>query len=115
MERNTHQIDAKGMIAGRLASKIAVLLQGKHKTTYQPNVDGGDIVEVSNVDKLKFSGKKLEQKLYHRTSGYPGGIKTDSLKKRMAENPGKLFHDMVKDMLPKNKLRATMIKRLIIK
>lgn len=115
MERNTHQIDANGKIAGRLASRVAVLLQGKHKATYQPSVDAGDIVEVSNVDKIKFSGKKLEQKVYYRTSGYPGGIKSQGLKKRLAEDPGKLFRDMVRDMLPKNKLRPHMIKRLIIK
>lgn len=115
MERQTHQMDASGKIAGRLASEIAVLLQGKNKATYQPNVDSGDIVEVSNVDKLKFSGKKLEQKMYHRASGYPGGIKSKNLQQRMEEDPGKLFRDMVNNMLPKNKLRPNMIKRLIIK
>ena len=115
MERNTHKIDATGQIAGRLASKIAVLLQGKNKVSYQPHVDGGDIVELSNVAGIKFSGKKLEQKLYHRTSGYPSGITTRSLKERMETDPGKLFKDMVRNMLPKNKLRANMIKRLIIK
>ncbi len=115
MERQTHQMDATGKIAGRLASEIAVLLQGKHKASYQPNIDAGDIVEVANIDKLKFSGKKLEQKMYHNFSGYPSGIKTKSLAKRMEEDPGKLFRSMVNNMLPKNRLRAHMIKRLRIK
>ena len=73
MERKTHTIDAAGRILGRLASEIAVLLRGKDKTDFAPYKDIGDIIIVKNVDKLKFTGKKMEQKKYYRHSGYPGG------------------------------------------
>ena len=112
MNRQTHKIDATGKIAGRLASEIAVLLQGKNKTDYQPNVDSGDLVEVTNVSEMKFSGKKLETKVYYRNTGYPGGIRTKKLKDMMANEPNKVLRGMVYDMLPKNRLREDMIKRL---
>lgn len=115
MERLTHKIDATDKIGGRLASEIAVLLQGKHKASYEPHIDGGDIVEVTNVKDMKFSGKKLEQKFYHRTTGYPGGIRSKQLKDMMINDPSEVLHKMVYNMLPKNRLRAHMIKRLIIK
>lgn len=112
MERKTHKIDASGQIAGRLASKIAIILQGKNKASYQPHIDGGDFVEVDNVADMKFSGKKLETKVYYRTTGYPGGIRTKNLKDMMANEPAEVLKNMVYDMLPKNKLRESMIKRL---
>ena len=112
MNREIHKIDATEKIAGRLASKIAFLLQGKHKISYQSNTDQGDFVEVTNSAQMKFSGKKIEQKVYHRTTGYPGGIRTKKLKDLIVQSPEKLLRDMVYDMLPKNKLRAEMIKRL---
>jgi len=115
MERKIHKIDANDQIAGRLASKIAILLQGKNKTSYQPHIDCGDIVEVSNVAKLKFTGQKLNNKLYYRHTGYPSGIRTKKLSDLMKNNPGEVLHHAVYNMLPKNKLRANMIKRLIIK
>ena len=114
MERNTHKIDATGKIAGRLSSKIAMLLQGKNKADYQPQIDGGDTVEVSNVAAMKFSGKKLETKVYCRTTGYPGGIRNKSLKDMMAKTPDQVLRQMVRLMLPDNKLRANRIKRLKI-
>ncbi|MDD5749533.1 MAG: 50S ribosomal protein L13 [Patescibacteria group bacterium] len=114
MTRETHKIDAADKIAGRLASHIAFLLQGKNKPSYKINVDNGDFVEVANVAKINFSGKKIEQKVYHRTTGYPGGIRTRQLKEMIVKNPHKILRDMVYDMLPKNKLRAGMIKRLKI-
>lgn len=114
MERNTHKIDATGKIAGRLSSKIAMLLQGKNKADYQPQIDGGDTVEVSNVAAMKFSGKKLETKVYYRTTGYPGGIRNKSLKDMMAKTPDQVLRQMVRLMLPDNKLRANRIKRLKI-
>lgn len=113
IQRNKHQLDAANKIAGRLASQAAVLLMGKPKTGYRPNLDIGDYVEVANVAKLKFSGKKISQKIYYRTSGYPGGITATPLKKIFAEQPAKLFKMMVRRMLPKNKLRAARLKRLI--
>ena len=115
MKRETHKFDAVDKIGGRLASEIAVLLQGKHKVSYQSHIDGGDFVEVTNVKDMKFSGKKLDQKLYHRNTGYPSGIRTKQLKDMMINDPSEVLHKMVYNMLPKNRLRANMIKRLIIK
>lgn len=112
MDRQVHKIDASGKIAGRLASEIATILQGKNKVDYQPSVDSGDIVEVSNVAAMKFSGKKLETKVYYRNTGYPGGIRTKKVKDMMEEEPQEVLRKMVYLMLPSNKLRAKMIKRL---
>lgn len=113
IERKMHKIDASGEIVGRLASRIAVLLSGKHKTSYKPNIDGGDIVEVSNVSKMKFSGKKMEQKKYFRHSGYPGGMKSKKVSEVLASRPGEVLRHAVREMLPGNKLRSGMLKRLI--
>ncbi|MBT4516900.1 MAG: 50S ribosomal protein L13 [Candidatus Komeilibacteria bacterium] len=112
MERTTHKIDAKDKIAGRLASEIAVLLQGKNRVDYQAHTDCGEIVEVTNVAGMKFSGKKLETKVYHRNTGYPSGIRTKKVKDMMEEEPQAVLRKMVYLMLPKNRLRPNMIKRL---
>ena len=111
IERKLHKLDAQGQSVGRLASKIALILRGKNKVEYLPHLDMGDIVEVSNVDKFKFSGKKMEQKKYHSYSGYPGGLKT----KKMEKMTGKeILKEAVRDMLPKTKHRVNMLRRLII-
>lgn len=115
IERKVHQIDATGQISGRLASQIATWLMGKNKATYLPNVDNGDKIEVINVHKMKFTGNKLEQKLYRHYSGYLGGLKEELLKKTFKENPAKVLWSAVYNMLPKNKLRDVRIKRLLIK
>ena len=115
MDRKTHIIDAEGKKIGRLASEVAFLLQGKHKTTYTPHIDGGDFVEIVNVDKLSIDQKKLEQKEYHRHSQYPGGLKTTKLKTIVADNPAKVIQMAVSKMLPKNKLRSDRMKRLTFK
>ncbi|OGY89874.1 MAG: 50S ribosomal protein L13 [Candidatus Komeilibacteria bacterium RIFCSPLOWO2_01_FULL_52_15] len=112
MQRNTHTLDASGKIAGRFASSIAVLLQGKHKPSYQAHTDCGDLVEVSNVGKMAFSGRKLTRKFYHRFTGYPGGIRSVRLDELFQKKPDLLLKKMVFNMLPKNKLRAKMLKRL---
>jgi len=112
--RVKHKIDAAGKVPGRLASEIAILLMGKHKVSYQPYLDEGDFIEVANVAQLKFSGKKLENKIYYSHSQNPGGLKAQRLSKKFLENPSALFKKMVYQMLPKNKLRKDMIKRLII-
>lgn len=112
--REKHILDATGQIGGRLASQTAVLLIGKHKTTFQPNIDGGDFVEIKNINQMIFSGKKLADKPYYHASGFPGGLKSIIMGKLFKENPSKLFTLMVMRMLPKNKLRSEMIKRLII-
>lgn len=115
MVRNTHKIDATGQAYGRLASRIAILLRGKNKPTYTPHLDEGDIVEVSNVDKMTYTGKKLAQKKYYRVSQYPGGLKTTTLGAMNEKNPGEALEKAVKQMLPATKLRSGMMKRLIIK
>ena len=112
IERKLHTIDAQDQIAGRLASRVAMILQGKNKVTYQPNIDGGDLVTISNVEKMKFTGRKLTNKIYHRFTGYPGGIRSVKLGEVFEKRPQELLRRMVYAMLPKNKLRAGMIQRL---
>jgi large subunit ribosomal protein L13 len=109
MERKIHKIDATEISLGRLSTQIANLLRGKMKVSYLPYVDGGDFVVVSNVEKIKITGKKLEDKKYYHYSGYPGGMKETAMK-----NKGKEFilRNAVVHMLPDNKLRKEMIKRL---
>jgi large subunit ribosomal protein L13 len=112
MKRETHIIDAAGKVLGRLASQIAILLMGKQKPDYDPSKDMGDFVVVKNVNKIKISGKKLEKEKYYRHSGYLGGLKEIPIKKIFQEKPEFLLKKAVYGMLPKNKLRKRMIKRL---
>lgn len=114
MERKTHTIDAANQILGRLAVRIVSLLRGKNKPSYVPYKDLGDFVVVKNIDKIKVTGKKLEQKMYYSFSGYLGSLKGIPLKKMLAEKPVKVLRLAVFGMLPKNKLRAKMMKRLKI-
>lgn len=114
MTRKTHIIDATNKVLGRLASEIAIILRGKHKFNFNPSKDLGDFVVVKNVEKLKITGKKMEEKRYFRHSGYLGGVKFIPLKKLFKEKPGQVLKKAVYGMLPKNKLRARQIKRLII-
>ena len=115
IKRSTHQIDATDKPLGRLATAVAVVLRGKNKPDFQPQIDGGDFVEVVNADKIKFTGKKLERKEFITHSNYPGGLKRKKVKEVFAANPGEVLRHAVIGMLPKNKLRDSMIKRLIIK
>jgi len=112
MKRQTHTIDAQDRVLGRLATEIAVLLRGKGKPDFQPNQDMGDFVVVKNVDKIKVTGKKMEQKKYYRHTGYLGGLKETPLKKVFDSRPDEVLKRTVWGMLPKNKLRAEQIKRL---
>lgn len=114
MKRETHTIDAENKTLGRLASQIALLLQGKHRPDFIPNLDGGDFVEVKNADKIKLTGKKFEQKIYFHHTGFLGGLKEVPLKKIFKENPGEILIRAVFGMLPKNRLRSRRIKRLKI-
>ena len=114
VERKLHKIDAANQSVGRLASQIAIILRGKNKPEFQPHLDLGDIVQVSNADKLKFTGKKLEQKKYFRYSGYPGGLKETKMGDLAKNNPAEILRRAVREMLPGNKLRNGMMKRLII-
>lgn len=115
IKRNVCKIDAENKTVGRLASRIAVILRGKNKPEFEPRVDSGDIVEVINVNKLKFTGKKLEQKKYFKYSGYPGGMKEIKMSELNKNNPALIIRRAVKQMLPDNTLREGMLKRLIIK
>ena len=110
--RNTHIIDATNKVLGRLASKIAILLQGKHKPNFVPYKDEGDFVIVKNVAQMKITGKKRNQKVYYHHSGYLGGLKEIPMKKILAQKPSEVLRRAVLGMLPKNKLRAKQIKRL---
>ncbi len=112
LERKLHKLDAAGIAPGRLASKIAVLLRGKNKASYEPHLDEGDVVEVLNADDMKYTGKKLDQKKYYHYSGYLGGLKT---KKISDLTPAKVLQKAVFNMLPPTRLRDAMMKRLIIK
>lgn len=112
MERETHTIDATDKVLGRLASQIVILLRGKQKPDFFPYKDMGDFVIVKNVKNLKITGKKMEQKTYFRHSEYLGGAKETPLKILFQENPGEVLKKAVFGMLPKNKLRIRMIKRL---
>lgn len=115
IERKLHQLDATDLTVGRLATKISTLLRGKNKPEYQAYLDLGDIVEVKNISKMKFTGKKLDQKQYHHYSGYLGGLKSKKLGDVFATNPGDVLYRAVREMLPDTKLRVDMLKRLIIK
>jgi len=105
-------IDGTDQVLGRLAAGIAARLRGKHKAIYTPHVDTGDFIVVTNVDKLKVTGKKIEDKLYHRHSGYPGGISTTTFGQMQAKFPGRALEKAVKGMLPKGPLGYAMIKKL---
>jgi large subunit ribosomal protein L13 len=105
-------IDAKGQPLGRLASRVAAILRGKHKPTFAPHVDGGDFVIVVNAGHVKISGNKATEKIYYRHSGYPGGIKGESLEHLLARRPGVPVEIAVKGMLPKSKLGRHMFSKL---
>jgi len=109
------EIDATKKTLGRLATEIAKILQGKHKPDYAPQKAGDETIEVLNVEKIKITGKKIEQKVYFRHTGYPGGIKETPLKELFEKNPKEVLKKAVWGMLPKNRLRKQRIKRLTFK
>ncbi|MFA7653573.1 MAG: 50S ribosomal protein L13 [Candidatus Magasanikbacteria bacterium] len=111
-KRKTIKIDALGQVPGRLATQIATILMGKDKATYAPHLDAGSIVKIANVGKVKFTGKKIDQKLYRHHSNHPGGLKEIPAKKMLAENPERIIIRAVEKMLPKNKLRDLRMARL---
>ena len=115
MERKLHKIDVEGKSVGRVATGIAMLLRGKNKPEFLPHQDCGDIVEVSDIDKLKFTGKKLLQKKYYKYSGYPGGLKEKKMGDVFKIDPGDVLRRAVREMLPPVRFRRDMIKRLIIR
>ena len=110
--RTWHIIDANDIVLGRLASQIAVLLRGKHKTSFAPHVDTGDFVVVINAAKVALTGAKREQKMDYRHSGYPGGMRATSYTELLESNPRRAVEKAVKGMLPHNKLGRQVIKKL---
>lgn len=114
VKRNWYIVDATDKILGRLASKIAVVLIGKHKPQYTPHVDCGDYVVILNADKFRVTGGKMKGKIYHTHSFYPGGLKSINLETMMKKHPERVISHAVSGMLPKNRLRARRLKRLKI-
>ena len=110
--RKWHLVDANGKTLGRLASRVAILLRGKHKPTFTPHMDVGDFVVVVNADKVALTGNKWKQKLYIHHSGYPGGLKSISAEKMKEKKPERLITMAVQGMLPKNKLGRKILKKL---
>lgn len=107
------KIDGKDEIVGRLATKVAVLLQGKDLPTYDPRLSGDTTVVITNVDKIKFTGKKYEDKIYYHHTGYPGHLKSLTARQIFAKDPKEILKKAVMGMLPRNKLRAVRIRNLV--
>lgn len=114
IERKWYVVDAEGATLGRLASEIAKVLRGKNKPEYTPHIDTGDYVIVVNAEKVKVTGKKLQQKIYYNHSDYVGGMKETTLKEMMAKKPEKVVELAVKGMLPKGPLGREMYKKLFV-
>jgi large subunit ribosomal protein L13 len=112
IKRDWYLVDAQGKTLGRLASEIAKILRGKHKPIYVPHLDCGDYVIVVNAEKVRVTGKKLDQKFYYRHSGYPGGLKSINLRDQLQKHPTRVLEAAVWGMLPKNRLGRAMIKKL---
>ncbi len=112
IRRNWHVIDATDKILGRLAAEVARLLMGKHKPMFSRHLDTGDYVVVVNAGKVRCSGNKASQKLYYRHSGYPGGLKSVSLQEMLETKPAWVIQHAIKGMLPRNKLGASMLRKL---
>ncbi len=112
IKREWFLVDAEGKTLGRLATKIAEILRGKHKPIYTPHLDCGDYVVVINADKIRVTGRKLDQKIYYRHSGYPGGLKSITLRDQLQKHPERVLEAAVRGMLPKNRLGRKMFKKL---
>ncbi len=105
-------IDAQGLVLGRMASQVASMLRGKHKPTFTPHVDTGDYIIIVNADKIRFTGKKLDQKLYRHHTGFPGGLKEATARQMMDRKPEFVIKEAVRGMLPKGPLGYAMLKKL---
>ena len=114
IERKWYVVDAEGKTLGRLASEIAKVLRGKNKPTFTPHMDTGDYVIVVNADKVKVTGKKLDQKIYYHLSDYVGGMNESTLKVMLADKPERVIELAVKGMLPKGPLGRQMYKKLFV-
>ncbi len=112
IEHQWHVVDATDKVLGRLASQIAQVLKGKHKPTYAPHMDMGDHVVVVNVEKIRVTGSKADKKVYHRHTGYPGGLRTTSFERMMEDHPDRILKKAVWGMLPNNRLGRQLLKKL---
>ncbi len=112
IQRQWYVVDATGKPLGRLATRIATILRGKHKPMYSPHLDVGDYVVVVNAEKVALTGRKLTQKVYRRHSGYPGGLKTVPVAQMLEKHPTRVIEHAVRGMLPKNALGDHMAKKL---
>lgn len=112
VERKWYVIDAQGLVLGRLAVEIAKKLRGKDKPIFSPHVDTGDFVVVVNADKIRLTGNKLDDKMYYRHTGYPGGIRSINARDLLSRHPERLLEKAVKGMLPKNRLGRQMYRKL---
>ncbi len=112
VERNWYVVDAEGQTLGRLATRVATVLRGKHKPNYSPAVDVGDYVIVVNAEKIQVTGRRLDQKVYYRHSGYVGGLTELTLRQQLERNPDRVVSDAVRGMLPKNSLGRKMVRKL---
>jgi large subunit ribosomal protein L13 len=112
VEREWFVVDAEGQTLGRLATRIAAILRGKHKPIFTPHVDCGDYVVVVNADKINVTGQKLDKKIYYRHTGYPGGLRQVTLRQRLETHPERVVESAVRGMLPKNRLGRKMYKKL---
>ena len=114
VKRDWYVIDAEGQTLGRLASKVATVLRGKHKAIYTPHVDCGDYVIVINAEKVKLTGNKLDQKMYYNHSGYPGGLRERTAREMKEKYPVEMVERAIKGMLPKGRLGRQMYKKLFV-
>jgi len=112
IERRWYIVDAQGQTLGRLASRVAHVLIGKHKPIYSPGLDVGDFVIVVNADRIRVTGRKMDEKMYYRHSGYPGGLRAFNLRDYLQRNPARVFELAVRGMLPRNRLGRKMLKKL---
>jgi large subunit ribosomal protein L13 len=112
VQREWYVVDAEGQTLGRLASRVAHILRGKHKPTYSPAVDVGDCVIVVNADKVHVTGRKLDEKRYYRHSGYPGGLKETTLRDLLQRHPARVIEHAVRGMLPRNRLGRKIFGKL---
>ena len=112
IERRWYLVDAEGQTLGRLATRVADTLRGKRKPEYTPHLDTGDFVVIVNADKVAVTGKKLEQKMYYRHSGYPGGLRARSLADQLERQPTEVIRKAVKGMLPRNRLARQQLTKL---
>jgi large subunit ribosomal protein L13 len=111
-QRDWYVVDAEGQTLGRLASRVAQILRGKHKPIYTPHLDTGDHVLIVNAEKIHLTGKKASQKTYHRYSGYPGGLKATPIRRLLRDHPERVVEKAVWGMMPKGKLGRSMYKKL---